>query len=109
MLERRGFEHDPEAPWIRWNARRLDELDDYAVSGDGARLVVSDHGALSVRPADKHDDAEPENVDLSRIRITIQPQAEREPDDTRSSSGICNHFQFSGPVRPMPPCADPMM
>ena len=35
----------------------IGELDGYAVSGDGARLVVSDHHALSVRPADKDDDA----------------------------------------------------
>jgi tricorn protease len=54
------------------------ELDDFAVSGDGARLVVSDHGALTVRPADKDDDdAKPETVDLSRIRLTVLPAAER--------------------------------
>lgn len=57
----------------------IGELDGYAVSGDGARLVVADHGALTTRPADKDDDdAKPETVDLSRIRLTVVPAAERE-------------------------------
>ena len=56
----------------------VEELDGYAVSGDGARLVVADHGALSARPADKAgDDAKPETVDLSRIRLQVVPEAER--------------------------------
>ncbi|WP_194925370.1 S41 family peptidase [Catenulispora pinisilvae] len=54
------------------------ELDGYAVSGDGTRLVVADHGTLTTRPADKDDDdAKPETVDLSRIRLTVVPGAER--------------------------------
>jgi tricorn protease len=32
---------------------------------------------LSVRPADKRDDAKPETVDLSRIRATVRPDRER--------------------------------
>jgi tricorn protease len=55
----------------------VDELDRYAVTGDGTHVVVSDHGALSVRPADKRDEAKPENVDLSRIRLSVRPEAER--------------------------------
>ena len=56
----------------------IDELDAYAVSGDGRRLVVADHGSLAVYPADKPgDDAKPDSVDLSRIRVTIRPQSER--------------------------------
>lgn len=56
----------------------IEELDGYAVSGDGARLVVTDHDALSARPADKaDDDAKPEAVDLSRIRLSVLPEAER--------------------------------
>jgi tricorn protease len=56
----------------------IEELDGYAVSGDGARLVVTDHDALSARPADKaDDDAKPEAVDLSRIRLSVLPKAER--------------------------------
>jgi tricorn protease len=55
----------------------IDELDRYAVTGDGARVVASDHGVLSVRPADKRDDAKPETVDLSRIRVTVRPDRER--------------------------------
>ncbi|WP_344661447.1 S41 family peptidase [Catenulispora subtropica] len=56
----------------------VDELDGYAVSGDGTRLVASDHGSLAVWPADKAgDDAKAESVDLSRIRVTVEPRAER--------------------------------
>jgi tricorn protease len=56
----------------------VEELDGYAVSGDGRRLVVADRDALSVRPAEKtDDDAKPETVDLARIRLTIRPDVER--------------------------------
>ena len=56
----------------------IDELDGYAVSGDGARLVITDQGSLSVHPADKTgDDAKSETVDLSRIRLQVVPGAER--------------------------------
>jgi tricorn protease len=66
-------------------ARRLtvlvDALDDYAVSGDGGRIVVRDRESLTVLPADSrvdkddNDDARVE-VDLSRVRVTVDPAAE---------------------------------
>ncbi|MGA5704377.1 S41 family peptidase [Peterkaempfera bronchialis] len=58
----------------------LDGLDAFAVSGDGSRIAVLDHGRLRVLPADRkvsggdsHDDL---SVDLSRIRVTVDPGAE---------------------------------
>ncbi|NUP48861.1 MAG: peptidase S41 [Catenulispora sp.] len=62
----------------REHSTLIDELDGYAVSGDGARLVAADRGDLAVWPADKGGDAKSESVDLSRIRLTIRPRAERE-------------------------------
>ncbi|WP_042387250.1 S41 family peptidase [Streptacidiphilus melanogenes] len=66
-------------------ARRLtvlvDALDGYAVSGDGGRVVVHDGESLTVLPADSRvekddkDDTRVE-VDLSRIRVTVEPAAE---------------------------------
>jgi tricorn protease len=58
----------------------VDELDRFAVSGDGSRLAVVDRGELRIVPADRRvgkdeqDDAV--TVDLSRVRITIDPAAE---------------------------------
>ncbi|MHA6759857.1 S41 family peptidase [Streptacidiphilus sp. PAMC 29251] len=58
----------------------VDELDGFEISGDGSRLAVVDHGELRIVPADRRvgkderDDAV--TVDLSRIRVTIDPAAE---------------------------------
>jgi len=58
------------------------EVDDAWVSGDGARLVIADHEALRVLPATRRvpDDAEGErdrvDVDLSRLRLHVDPLAE---------------------------------
>ncbi len=54
-----------------------DDVDWFATSGDGTRLVVSDHGKLTVLPADRK--ADPENpddqvsVDGSRARFLADP------------------------------------
>jgi tricorn protease len=54
-----------------------DSLDWFVASGDGSRLVVSDHGTLSVVPADRK--ADPDNpddqvtVDGSRARFLAEP------------------------------------
>jgi tricorn protease len=54
-----------------------DDVDWFAVSGDGSRLVVSDHGSLTVLPADRK--ADPDNpddqvaVDGSRARFRADP------------------------------------
>lgn len=60
-----------------------DKVDDYAVSGDGRRLVVRHKDTVTVRPVDKpakqnsHDD-DPDlvKVDLSRLRFDVSPRAE---------------------------------
>ncbi|WP_033820815.1 S41 family peptidase, partial [Kitasatospora sp. MBT63] len=55
----------------------VSEVDGYAVSGDGTRLVVLDEGRLRVLPAEskagEDDDLE---VDLARVRVTVDPAAE---------------------------------
>jgi tricorn protease len=56
-----------------------DEVDWFEVSGDGCYLVVSDHGDLSVVPADRKPDsdnpADHVSVDLSRARYLAEPAA----------------------------------
>jgi tricorn protease len=56
-----------------------DELDWFEVSGDGTTLVVSDHGKLSVVPADRKADSDnPADrvvVDKSRARYLADPAA----------------------------------
>jgi tricorn protease len=56
-----------------------DELDWFEVSGDGCRLVVSDHDQLSVVPAGRKPDpdnpADRVSVDLSRARYLADPAA----------------------------------
>ncbi len=54
------------------------EVDSFAVSGDGARLVIRDRDELKVVPSDsKDDDSSPDavTVDLSRARFTADPAA----------------------------------
>jgi tricorn protease len=50
-------------------------LDDYAVSGDGARLAYRIGESLEIKPAGEPD-AEAVSVDLDRIRVTVEPPAE---------------------------------
>jgi len=77
----------PKSRLIRYDlAKRkrsveVDALDDYAVSGDGARLAYRKAESLDIKPADgKQGAREPEgdvvSVDLDRIRVTIEPPAE---------------------------------
>ncbi len=61
--------------------RRAEELlsgvDAFAVSGDGARLAVLDGGTLRIVPADqKAGEDEEVDVDLDRVRVTVDPAAE---------------------------------
>jgi tricorn protease len=56
------------------------ELDWFAVSGDGARLVIRDGDELRVQPSDRKEDDDPPSpdvvtVDLSRARFTADPAA----------------------------------
>ncbi|MEU6080871.1 PDZ domain-containing protein [Streptomyces sp. NPDC047108] len=77
----------PTTALVRYDLaqRRLEELagdvDDFAVSGDGKRVLLSTDGKLRAVPADakSNDDEESDNsvtVDLSRIRLTVDPAAE---------------------------------
>jgi tricorn protease len=73
----------PSLEYFDLAAQRCTELDDeldwFEASGDGSALVVSDHGKLSVVPADRKPD--PENpadrvaVDKSRARFLADPAA----------------------------------
>ncbi|AWS41103.1 peptidase S41 [Streptosporangium sp. 'caverna'] len=59
----------------------VEKLDWYRVSGDGTQLVVSDKGTLTVRSAtgksSNGKNGDDTTIDLSRIRITGDPQAYR--------------------------------
>ncbi|WP_150463238.1 S41 family peptidase [Nesterenkonia ebinurensis] len=70
---------------IRWDFSQrkassiVDKLDDYAVSGDRARILVRHKDAVTVQPATKkveEEDAEKVTVDLSRLRFTLDQPAE---------------------------------
>ncbi|MBA3308443.1 MAG: PDZ domain-containing protein [Nocardioidaceae bacterium] len=63
----------------------VETADSIATSGDGARLVVNDHGELVVLPANRKVDKDsPEakdgpdhvKVDLDRVRVQVEPAAE---------------------------------
>ncbi|HST47133.1 S41 family peptidase [Jatrophihabitans sp.] len=83
--ESRNPDDDIRPSLQRWDFGKRKQLelaariDDFAVSGNGAKLVVRDGKALSLVPADRKpaedsDDAVP--IDLDRIRLTIDPPAE---------------------------------
>ena len=90
--DRAALEDEPDRPVLeRYDLRRrscdvlADAVDDVRVSGDGKRLVVVDEGTLRVRPADPRpaqadasggDDHEQFDVDLSRVRVEVQPVTE---------------------------------
>jgi tricorn protease len=90
--DRAALDDEPDRPVLeRFDlARRrcdvlADAADDVRVSGDGKRLVVVDEGTLQVRPADPRPsqledpaaaDHEQFDVDLSRVRVEVQPTAE---------------------------------
>ena len=55
-----------------------DEAYSFDVSGDGSRVLVSDRSALRLQPADaRPDNGDREPLDLERIRVTVDPVAER--------------------------------
>ncbi|MEU8569812.1 PDZ domain-containing protein [Streptomyces pathocidini] len=75
----------PATALVRYDLaqRRAEELadavDDFAVSGDGKRVLLTAGGKLRVVPADKApgDDGDGATaVDLSRVRLTVEPAAE---------------------------------
>ncbi|QTX05685.1 S41 family peptidase [Agromyces archimandritae] len=60
--------------------RVADRVDEYAVSGDGTRVVVRTKQDVTVQPAGRkpaEDSGEAVKVDLSRIRLEVDPAAER--------------------------------
>ncbi|MEY9965270.1 tricorn protease [Streptacidiphilus sp. MAP12-16] len=58
----------------------VEALDGFEVSGDGSRLAVVDRDELRIVPADrkagKDDPDDVVTVDLSRVRVTVEPAAE---------------------------------
>ena len=83
--ESRNPDDDIRPSLQRWDfgKRRRVELaarvDDFAVSGDGAKLVVRDAKALNLVPADRkpaEDGGDTVPIDLDRIRLTVDPPAE---------------------------------
>lgn len=70
----------PKPSLVRYDLRKrttetiVDSLDRYWVSGDASRLVVREGRVLRVRPADSKGDTDDEiDVDLSRIRVEVNP------------------------------------
>jgi ribosomal protein S18 acetylase RimI-like enzyme len=51
LLRAHGFAHDPEAPWIRWNARRLDEVEAPVVPGGHRLTTMAEYGDFASRSA----------------------------------------------------------
>ena len=75
----------PADQLIRWDfAQRrtstiVEKITDYAVSGDGERVVVRHNGTAGVQPSTKEvkdDDAENVTVDLTRLRFQLDQQQE---------------------------------
>ncbi len=72
-------EEQPESRLVRYDlaqCRRsveVEALDDYAVSGDGARLAYRTSESLEIKPTGLD---EVVSVDLDRIRVTVEPPAE---------------------------------
>jgi tricorn protease len=56
-----------------------DSAEAFAVSGDGKRMVIEDRGDLRVVPSDSkadEDSADCVEIDLSRVRVVVDPAAE---------------------------------
>jgi tricorn protease len=72
-------EEQPESRLVRYDlaqCRRsveVEALDDYAVSGDGARLAYRTAQSLEIKPTGLD---EVVSVDLDRIRVTVEPPAQ---------------------------------
>ncbi|WP_104477201.1 PDZ domain-containing protein [Actinokineospora auranticolor] len=75
----------------------IDGLDEVWPSGDGTRLVVRDGGSLRVVPADRKPDSEEGSednisVDLSRVRVRVDPAAEWRQAYEESGRLMRDHF-----------------
>jgi tricorn protease len=75
-------EEHPKSRLVRYDLgkrKRLTavrELDNYAVSHDGARLAYLNDTEFKVVASDSDDDDDAVTVDLDRIRVTVDPPAE---------------------------------
>ena len=78
-------DHRPVLERYEFAKRKLDVLvegvDEVWTTGDGERLVVRDGGKLRVQAADRKSDGDSDNpddvqVDLSRVRVEVDPGAE---------------------------------
>ena len=54
----------------------VEALDDYALSGDSARIAYRKGGELTVKAFDAKDEEDAISVDLDRIRVVVDPVAE---------------------------------
>ncbi|SHG56177.1 S41 family peptidase [Streptoalloteichus hindustanus] len=75
----------------------VDGVDAFDVSGDGARLVLRDRGALRVQPSDRKAERDSGadgviDVDLSRIRVQIDPGAEWRQSYHEAGRLMRDHF-----------------
>ena len=83
--ESRNPDDDIRPSLQRWDFRKrarvelAARVDGFAVSGDGAKLVIRDAKALNLVPADRkpaEDSGDIVPIDLDRIRLTVDPPAE---------------------------------
>jgi ribosomal protein S18 acetylase RimI-like enzyme len=51
VLRANGFEHDPSAPWIRWNERSLAEIEEPALPADFRLATMADAADFASRAA----------------------------------------------------------
>ncbi|HEY5834531.1 S41 family peptidase [Streptomyces sp.] len=77
--------HPPGTVLERYDLGRLrtetiaDDTDDFAVTGDGTKVLLTSGSQLRVAPADSKADEDSDSsvsVDLSRIRVTVRPADE---------------------------------
>src|SRR5581483_11206199 len=51
LIESCGFRHDGAAPWLRWNARSLDEIEEPELPAGYRLATMADYGELASRAA----------------------------------------------------------
>jgi tricorn protease len=102
--ESRNPDDDIRPSLQRWDFGRrkrvelAPRIDDFAVSGNGAKLVVRDGKALNLVPADRKpaeggDDTV--SIDLDRIRLTVDPTAEWRQMVDETSRLMRDHYWVS--------------
>jgi len=93
--------HPPETVLERYDLRQLrveviaDEADDFAVSGDGSKVLITSGGRLRAAPSDAKSDDDSDGsvtVDLSRVRVTVQPADEWRQMFDETHRLMCDNF-----------------